>query len=59
MAIYVFSLLVGYAPNGVDYAQGYRASILRRFSDSVQYVFSEIHRRYDIHYNKRIAIGEE
>ena len=59
MAIYVFSILVGYATNGVDYAQGYRASILRRFSDSVQYVFSEIPRRYDIHFYKRIGIGEE
>ena len=42
MAIYVFSLLVGYAPNGVDYAQGYRARILRKLPYPVRYIFAEI-----------------
>ncbi len=59
MAVYVFSLLVGYAPNGVDYAQGYRARILRNFPYPVRYIFAEIPRRYDINFYKRSGIREE
>ncbi len=59
MAIYVFSLLVGYMPNGVDYAQGYRAKILRKFSYPVQYIFVEMPKRNDIIFYKGIGIKEE
>lgn len=59
MAIYVFSLLVGYAPNGVDYAQGYRAKFLQKFSYPVHYVFTEIPRRHDINFYKKIGVREE
>jgi len=59
VAIYVFSLLVGYAPNGVDYAQGYRAGILRKFPYPVHYIFAEIPRRHDIDFYKGIGIREE
>lgn len=59
MAIYVFSLLVGYAPNGVDYAQGYRARMLRSLSYPVRYIFAEIPRRRDIEFYQGIGIEEE
>lgn len=59
VAIYVFSLLVGYAPNGVDYAQGYRARIIRKFPYSIQYIFAEIPRRQDINFYKGIGIEED
>ena len=59
MAIYVFSLLVGYAPNGVDYAQGYRARIFRKFPYPIQYVFTEMPRRNDIDFYNRIGIEEK
>lgn len=59
MAIYVFSLLVGYAPNGVDYAQGYRANIFSKLSCPVRYIFAELPGRYDIDYYKKLGIREE
>ena len=59
MAIYVFSLLVGYAPNGVDYAQGYRAWILRKLPYPVRYIFAEIPRRKDIEFYQELGIEEE
>ncbi len=58
MTIYVFSLLVGYAPNGVDYAQGYRARIFRKFSCKVRYIFPEIPGRNDIRFYERNGIEE-
>ncbi len=42
MAIYVFSLLVGYVPNGVDYAQGRRYKYFKRLSQPVKYVFTDM-----------------
>ena len=39
MAIYVFSLLVGYIPNGVDNAQGIRDRYLSKLSTEVYYVY--------------------
>ena len=59
MAIYVFSLLVGYAPNGVDYAQGYRAGILTKFPYPIRYFFTEIPRWQDINFYKGVGIREE
>lgn len=59
MAIYAFSLLVGYAPNGVDYAQGYRARILRKLPYPVRYIFAEIPRRKDIGFYQELGIEEE
>lgn len=60
MAIYIFSLLVGYVPNGVDNAQGYRAGMLRKYTDSVKYIFTELPtRRYVNRYRKAgIAIEQ-
>lgn len=59
MAIYVFSLLVGYAPNGVDYAQGYRANIFSKLSCPVRYIFAESPGRHDIDFYKKLGINEE
>lgn len=42
MAIYVFSLLVGYIPNGVDNAQGIRDRYLSKLSTEVYYVYDEM-----------------
>ncbi len=53
MAVYVFKLLVGYVPNGVDNAQGYRARMLRDLPYSVKHVFTEVPvRKYIGRYNK-------
>lgn len=59
MAIYVFSLLVGYKPNGVDYAQGCRANIFRKLPCPVRYIFEKLPRRYDIDFYKELGINEE
>lgn len=59
MAIYVFSLLVGYAPNGVDYAQGYRAGIFSKLSCPVRYIFADLPGRHDIDFYKKLGINEE
>lgn len=42
MAIYVFSLLVGYVPNGVDYAQGRRYKYFKKLSQDVKYIFTDM-----------------
>ena len=59
MAIYVFSLLVGYSPNGVDYAQGERAKIFGKLSVPVRYIFAELPGRYDINFYKKLGVQEE
>ena len=42
MAIYVFSILVGYVPNGVDYAQGRRYKYFKKLSQDVKYIFTDM-----------------
>lgn len=42
MAIYVFSLLVGYVPSGVDYALGMRYGYLKDLQQPVKYVFTQV-----------------
>ncbi len=59
MAIYVWSLLVGYSPNGVDYAQGYRAGSLRKLSCPVRYVFAELPEMRDIRFYAGLGIKQE
>ena len=59
MAVYVCSLLVGYSPNGVDYAQGYRAGILRKMSCPVRYIFAELPERRDVVFYESLGIKEE
>lgn len=51
--------MAGFAPNGVDYAQGYRAKILHRLSCPVRYLFAELPERRDINFYKELGIKEE
>lgn len=46
MAIYVFSLLVGYASSGVDNAQGVRSAFLRKTNHTVKYIFEMVPQEY-------------
>ncbi len=59
MAIYVFSLAVGFAPNGVDNAQGYRALMLKGFFNPVYHVFTELPKRGDISRYRKAGIKVE
>lgn len=59
MAIYVFSLLSGYEPNGVDNAQGYRARMLRKFTDCVKYIFTDLPTRRDVNLYQKAGIALE
>ncbi len=53
MSIYIFSLLVGYMPNGVDNAQGYRAGMLREMGYPATHIFTKLPtRRYVNRYRK-------
>lgn len=59
VAVYVFSLLARYAPNGIHYSQGYRARIFKGLPYSVWYIFTEMPRRSDISFYKKLGIAEE
>lgn len=54
--IYVFGLLVGYLPNGVDNAQGYRAKMLEEYSDSIKYIFVDLPSRAEVNYYEKLGI---
>ncbi len=56
MAIYVFKMLVGYLPNGVENAMGYRAKMLKDASDSVKYIFTEVPLQRYIDRYKKVGI---
>lgn len=58
MTIYNFNLLVGYVSTGVDYAQAYRAQILRTICDQ-KYVFLDVPRYRELEYYSRIGILEK
>ncbi|MEE3378521.1 MAG: hypothetical protein VZR35_08595, partial [Lachnospiraceae bacterium] len=58
MTIYNFNLLVGYESTGVDYAQGYRARILRDLCRQ-KYIFTELPNYRELEYYTRIGIAEE
>lgn len=59
MAIYVFNLLVGYFPCGVDNAQAYRAKILDKIGVPVRYIFTEIPATQDMEYYRELGIPVE
>ncbi|XCP84459.1 hypothetical protein ABXS75_15550 [Roseburia hominis] len=56
MAIYTFSLAVGYKLGGMDYAQGYRARMLRGFSQPIYYIFMDLPGRREVCIYKGIGI---
>lgn len=55
VTVYNFNLLVGYVSTGVDYAQAYRARILRDVCPQ-KYVFTEIPRFRELQYFTRLGI---
>ena len=55
VTVYNFNLLVGYVSTGVDYAQAYRARILRDVC-AQKYVFTEIPRFRELEYYTRLGI---
>lgn len=55
--IYNFNLLIGYESTGVDYAQAYRAQLLRTLC-SQKYVFLNVPRYRELEYYTRIGIRE-
>lgn len=57
MAVYFFNLLVGYIRGGIDHAQGYRAQVLRDFSQPVKFIFTEVPAREDINYYEHVGIS--
>lgn len=59
MAVYVFDLVVGYAPGGLECAQGFRASALKNFSDSVKFIFTEMPGRREISLYRNFGMDVE
>lgn len=48
MSVYVFNLLVGFSPNGIDNAQGYREKMFGQIGLDSKYVFTEFPDMRDI-----------
>lgn len=48
MSVYVFNLLVGFSPNGIDNAQGYREKMFDQIGLDSKYVFTEFPDMRDI-----------
>lgn len=56
MTVYVFNLLVGFSPNGIDNAQGYREEMLAQIGIDSKYVFTEFPDMRDIMLYKNVGI---
>lgn len=56
MSVYVFNLLVGFSPNGIDNAQGYREKIFDQIGIDSKYVFTEFPDMRDIMLYKNTGI---
>lgn len=48
MSVYVFNLLVGFSPNGIDNGQGYREKMFDQIGLDSKYVFTEFPDMRDI-----------
>ena len=59
MSIYNFNLLVGYMPNGVDFAQAYRSKLFDKLASDSFFVFTDIPSRETIDYYCQLGIKEE
>ena len=57
MAVYVFDLVVGYAPGGLERAQGYRASVLKDCPYPVKFVFTELPGRKEVNLFKNVGMS--
>lgn len=56
MSVYVFNLLVGFSPNGIDNAQGYREKMFGQIGLDSKYVFTEFPNMRDIMLYKNTGI---
>lgn len=56
MSVYVFNLLVGFSPNGIDNAQGYREKMFDQIGLDSKYVFTEFPDMRDIMLYKNVGI---
>jgi poly(glycerol-phosphate) alpha-glucosyltransferase len=56
MTVYVFNLLVGFSPNGIDNAQGYREKMFDQIGLDSKYVFTEFPDMRDIMLYKNVGI---
>lgn len=56
MSVYVFNLLVGFSPNGIDNAQGYREKMFGQIGLDSKYVFTEFPDMRDIMLYKNTGI---
>lgn len=56
MSVYVFNLLVGFSPNGVDNAQGYREKMFDQIGLDCKYIFTEFPDMRDIMLYKNTGI---
>lgn len=59
MSVYIFDLLVGYEPNGVDSSQAHRARLFRKMNIDSHYIFSVIPPRYKFMYFRNLGIPQE
>ena len=59
MSVYIFDLLVGYEPNGVDSSQAHRARLFGKMNFDDHYIFSVIPHRYDFFYFRNLGIPQE
>lgn len=56
MSVYVFNLLVGFSPNGIDNAQGYREKMFDQIGLDSKYIFTEFPDMRDIMLYKNVGI---
>lgn len=56
MSVYVFNLLVGFSPNGIDNGQGYREKMFDQIGLDSKYVFTEFPDMRDIMLYKNVGI---
>lgn len=56
MTVHVFNLLVGFSPNGIDNAQGYREKMFDQIGIDSKYVFTEFPDMRDIMLYKNVGI---
>lgn len=59
MAVYVFNLLVGYMPNGIDNAQGYRNQMLAESGKDVWHIFTELPGKREFDLYRKVGINAE
>lgn len=58
MAVYVFSLLVGYNPSGVDSAQGLRNRYLKKKYNTVKHIFEKLPSEREIQLYSKMGISK-